>query len=223
MKLPSTPSFLVCYIAIAIAITGASYTNHGLYTVLKPLLMPMLIAALFFSSYRKRPIILAALLFAWAGDVLLMFEDRNAHFFIAGLVCFLLTHILYISYFIKIRSARVSLLRKHPWMAALVMAYGVSLVIFLAPHLGEMKYPVIMYALVICVMVICSIHVFNKTAAPANRLFVTGAILFAASDSILAVNKFYHPFANAGMLIIITYCAAQLLIVYGVIKEKVEL
>ena len=105
-------------------------------------------------------------------------------------------------------------------MAALVAAYGVSLVMFLSPHLGEMKLPVTIYAVVICTMVICSLHVFNKVNNPSNILFVAGAILFAASDSLLAVNKFYKPFAGAGMMIIFTYCAAQFLIVMGVVKRN---
>jgi len=105
-------------------------------------------------------------------------------------------------------------------MAALVAAYGVSLVQFLFPHLGDMKIPVIVYAVVICMMLVFSLHVFTKINRPANLLFVTGAILFAASDSLLAVNKFYKPFEFAGALIISTYCAAQLLIVLGVVRTK---
>ena len=82
-----------------------------------------------------------------------------------------------------------------------------------------MKLPVTIYAVVICTMVICSLHVFNKTSNPANILFVMGAILFAASDSLLAINKFYKPFPFAGALIILTYCAAQFFIVIGVVKK----
>jgi uncharacterized membrane protein YhhN len=68
-------------------------------------------------------------------------------------------------------------------------------------------------------MVICSLYVFTKINTPANMLFVVGAVFFATSDSLLAVNKFYKSFGGAGALIIATYCAAQFFIVMGVIKR----
>jgi uncharacterized membrane protein YhhN len=46
----------------------------------------------------------------------------------------------------------------------------------------------------------------------------TGALLFVISDSVLAVNKFYQPFAFAPVLIMITYGLAQLFITQGAIE-----
>lgn len=212
--------FLCCFIAAAVAITVAAAGHYSFSNIVKPMLMPFLILALFTGKTTNAGLIIMGLFFSWAGDVLLMFESNDALFFIGGLICFLITHICYIIYFIKIQSSNTSLLRKQPWMAALVAAYGVSLVQFLFPHLGDMKIPVIVYAVVICMMLVFSLHVFTKINRPANLLFVTGAILFAASDSLLAVNKFYKPFEFAGALIISTYCAAQLLIVLGVVRTK---
>jgi uncharacterized membrane protein YhhN len=45
-----------------------------------------------------------------------------------------------------------------------------------------------------------------------------GAILFVASDTMLALNKFYMPFEFAGAAIMVTYCFAQLLIVLGAVS-----
>jgi len=215
-----TALFLYCFSTATAVITYAAATDSSIYSIVKPMLIPLLILALLSARTNYPVIIVTGLLFSWAGDVLLMFEDKDALFFIGGLVCFLLTHICYIVYFLKIKSGNVSLISNQPWMAALVAAYGVSLVMFLAPHLGDMKIPVMVYAVVICTMVICSLHVFTKTKKPANFLFVAGAILFAASDSLLAINKFYQPFTGAGALIILTYCAAQLLIVLGARRQS---
>ncbi|MES2849870.1 MAG: lysoplasmalogenase [Bacteroidota bacterium] len=221
MKKSAANIFVFIFIALSILTTAGN--NSTIFGITKSLLMPALMLFLFFSpiTSQGKAIIIAGLIFSWMGDVLLLFESRHPLFFIGGLVSFLTTHIFYIIYFLKIRSPQTSLIRNQPWLAALVAAYGVSLVLFLSPHLGEMKLPVMLYAAVICTMVICSLHVFTKTNSPANILFVAGAVLFAASDSLLAVNKFYKPFASAGMLIILTYCAAQLLIVLGVTKRKV--
>jgi uncharacterized membrane protein YhhN len=213
---------MIIFWLLAAAATVTTGNNPAVFMVVKPLLIPALLLMLFtggLSSSNK--IIATALLFSWAGDLLLLFENKNALFFIGGLICFLITHIFYIVYFLKIKSTGISLLKKQPWLAALVAAYGVSLVLFLFPHLGEMKIPVLVYAVVICSMMICSLHVYTKVNAPANSLFVAGAALFAVSDSLLAMNKFYQPFTGAGALIIFSYCAAQFLIVMGVIRKKI--
>jgi uncharacterized membrane protein YhhN len=79
--------------------------------------------------------------------------------------------------------------------------------------------PVMVYATVICTMLLCSLHIFLKVNKPANILYLLGAALFVLSDSLLAINKFYQPFAFAGILIMLTYCAAQYFIVTGFIKQ----
>ena len=104
-------------------------------------------------------------------------------------------------------------------MAALVAAYGVSMVQLLHTRLGNLSISVIVYTIVICTMVICNLHIFLKINLHANSLFVTGALLFATSDSLIVINKFYKPFASAGVLIMLTYYAAQFSIVLGVIKR----
>jgi uncharacterized membrane protein YhhN len=82
---------------------------------------------------------------------------------------------------------------------------------------GALKIPVIIYALIICSMLLSSIYIYPIIKPPFNGFFVTGALLFVFSDSLLALNKFYHPFTLAGAGIMLTYCAAQYFIVIGVI------
>lgn len=223
MKKNTATVWSILFIAITLANAAGIAAGSGIiHFVTKPLLMPVLLLLLIFTHTptNGKQLILAGLFFSWLGDVLLLFENKGAFFFIAGLASFLITHLCYIGYFIKIKAAHPSLLRKNPWIAALVAGYGVSLVMFLLPYLGDMKIPVAIYAVVICNMVIFSLHVFNRLNRPSNGLFITGALLFTASDSMLAINKFYSPFAGAGILIMLTYCAAQLLIVWGLIKRR---
>lgn len=51
-----------------------------------------------------------------------------------------------------------------------------------------------------------------------GKWVITGALLFVASDSLLAINKFYQPFNSAGLAIMATYGLAQLFIVIGLTK-----
>ena len=47
---------------------------------------------------------------------------------------------------------------------------------------------------------------------------MTGAILFVASDSLLAFNKFYSSFEYADVIIMLTYGVGQLFITAGAAK-----
>lgn len=213
---------VIFWISAAADIIGIAANIPVLYYAAKPLLLPVLIILLASATgaVRGKKIMLVALFFSWMGDVLLMFESRHALFFIFGLVCFLTTHILYIIYFLSISSENISLLKKYPLLIALVAAYGVSLVWLLFPHLAGLKIPVMVYAAVICTMLLCSLHIFYKVNSTANILYVSGALFFVLSDSLLAVNKFYQPFAYAGVFIMLTYCLAQYLIVRGFIQQR---
>jgi uncharacterized membrane protein YhhN len=193
-----------------------------LHVIAKPLLMPLLIGMLFYSGIAgtKKKWILIGLFFSWLGDLFLLLDSKVTIFFIAGLGSFLITHIFYILYFLSIENSSPSLLKKQPLLIVLTLCYGSALVVLLFPYLGDLKIPVILYAAVICTMLLCSLHIFRKLPAPSNSYFVAGALLFVLSDSLLAINKFYQPFAFAGTLIMLTYCAAQFYIVMGFIKRR---
>ncbi|WP_462255501.1 lysoplasmalogenase [Ferruginibacter sp.] len=192
-----------------------------LHFVAKPLLIPILLLLLYFSknTVPHKKLIVTGLFFSWLGDIFLLFDTKNNLFFIFGLVCFLTTHIFYILYFLKISSSTVSLLKKQPLLVLLVLVYGAVLVWLLYPHLGDLKLAVIIYATVICTMLLCSLHIFLKVNTPANAFYLAGAAFFVLSDSLLAINKFYQPFSFAGVYIMLTYCAAQYFIVNGFIKQ----
>ena len=215
------PLSLIFWAVAAADCIGIAANNASLHYMAKPLLIPILLLLLAgtATTLPRKNLLLAGLFFSWVGDMFLLFESRNNLFFIFGLVAFLITHIFYITYFLKIRNAADSLLKKQPALVILVLGYGVTLVYILFPHLGGLKIPVMVYAAVICTMLLCSLHVFFKVNKPAARLFVTGAFFFVLSDSSLALNKFYQPFAYAGVLIMLTYCAAQYCIVNGFIKQ----
>jgi uncharacterized membrane protein YhhN len=135
-----------------------------------------------------------------------------------GLAFFLATHIFYIIFFLANRPVPVSLLKQQPLLPILAIGYTVCLVMLLFPHLGYLKIPVTIYAIAISIMLLSSLHIYHKVNSPSGKLYAVGAALFVLSDSMLAINKFYRPFALSGVLTMLSYCAAQYYIVRGFIK-----
>lgn len=214
-KLTSSLPSLFWLLAI-LDILCIAFNKQPIHSFIKPLLMPVLILLVFSNSdHSNKGWIIAGLFFSFVGDVLLLFDQNNALFFILGLAAFLITHICYIIWLLKIKSSQQSLISKQPWLAAIVVAYCVGLVYILYPGLGDLKMPVMIYAVVIGCMLLCSMHVFYKVGAAANGYLVAGALLFVLSDSILAISKFLSPFFMSNVLIMLTYCAAQFFIVRG--------
>jgi len=163
--------------------------------------------------------LLTALLFSLLGDIFLLFDAKNPNLFIFGLISFLIAHIFYILLFIQIKKINQPLQKPYWWLILLVCCYTISLFLLLSPTLGSLKIPVLIYASVLSVMFLSSVHAFN-ISQPAGKLCIAGAGLFVISDSLLAINKFYQPFAFAGLVVMLTYSLAQLFIVLGVLRHK---
>lgn len=192
------------------------WNNMRLFT--KPLLLIILLTAFIISSAKFPPLryyIAVALFFSWLGDFFLLMDPKISYGFIAGLGSFLVAHILYILFFMRVRNNH--LLQK-PWnifVIAAVVVYAMALFVFLYPHIGNLKLPVAVYALTISIMLIAAVHAFNKYNLDAARNCIAGAILFVVSDSLLSVNKFYGSFPAAGIFIMVTYALAQFAITKG--------
>jgi uncharacterized membrane protein YhhN len=188
--------------------------------ITKPLLI-ILLAAYFISATKKinsglKKWIVFALFFSWVGDVLLLFVADNSAFFLAGLVSFLIAHIFYIVFFHLVRVQQN--VKPKSFLLVPVLVYYGALITFLSPHLGDMKLPVRIYGVVICFMLMLAMHMLYIKNKNAGLLMMIGALLFVTSDSILAINKFYNSFSGAGILIMLTYGIAQLLITRGAIS-----
>jgi uncharacterized membrane protein YhhN len=190
--------------------------------ITKPLIVILLLIYCVQVAKRKLKSIsflLTALLFSLAGDIFLLFDSKNPNLFIFGLVSFLIAHVFYILLFLQIKKISQPLQKPYWWLVLLVSIYTISLFLILSPALGSLKIPVLIYASVLSIMFLSSAHAFN-ILQPAGKLCITGAGLFVISDSLLAINKFYHSFAFAGLLVMLTYSFAQLFIVLGVLRHK---
>jgi uncharacterized membrane protein YhhN len=207
-------------ITLAGDIAAIQLNNELLQFVCKPLIVPALVG--YFATQTKavaagfRKWILRALLFSWAGDVLLMFVTTNEKFFLAGLASFLLAHIFYIIFFHKVRFKEK--IKSQVWTLVVVVLYYVGLIYLLSPYLLHMKLPVRIYGIVISFMCMLAMHMLYINNKKAGLWMMMGALLFVISDSVLAINKFYQPFQTAGIIIMLTYGLAQLFIVKGAAK-----
>jgi uncharacterized membrane protein YhhN len=212
----------VLFIAVACAqLIAVQFDITNLRFLTKPLLMPVLAFVVYFNTkHPKRFYIIAGLLFSFLGDSFLLLEDKYPLFFIFVLTSFLITHILYIIFFTGIKQNQTSLVKKHPYLPLLVALYGAGLIYLLYSSLGALKVPVILYAVIICGMLLSSIHVYKSVGTAAGTQYIMGALLFVVSDSLLAVNKFYQSFPSAGLFIMLTYCAAQYFIARGFISQE---
>jgi uncharacterized membrane protein YhhN len=163
----------------------------------------------------------AGLLASACGDVFLEFENRAAFphvgldFFLLGLAAFFIGHVAYAAAFWG--GALPPLINGTP-----VVAFAAGLTYILWPHVPEdLRLPVLAYVAVITTMAVRALgrHYTPMKERPGAASFIaaaTGALLFVASDSVLAAAKFLPDFClsplQARLVVMITYYLAQLLI-----------
>lgn len=220
MTLKKNAGFVIYFFLVFLNLCAAWFNIEILNLITKPLLLPALMLVVFLEEKptKLRSLFITALLFSFFGDVLLLFVKTNANFFIGGLVSFLLAHVVYIIFFAKIKGESRAKPKLFYLYIFLVVVHFVELLYILYPGLGAMKLPVTIYAVIISIMLMVCLFVFFKVPPMAGKYFVTGAILFVISDSLLAINKFYMPFFQAGFFIMLTYCLAQFCLVKGYIN-----
>lgn len=187
---------------------------------LKPFLLPFLMLAVHFhKNFGTKNMLLAALTMSWIGDIILLFADKGELYFIAGLIAFLISHICYIILFSKQLNVYLKKSKFLYWVGiTAITLYLTVMMLVLLPSLGDLKIPVFMYALTISIMLLFAFKGFLNWNKPSNSHILIGAIVFVASDSILAFDKFYAPVQHSALLIMTTYLVAQFLIVVGILE-----
>lgn len=187
---------------------------------MKPFLMPILLFVVALSeTFKTKILLLFALIFSWIGDVILLFAEKEAVYFILGLLSFLLAHLFYIFLFYKQKnvSPKQQFNLKTKLGIGSILVYFLIMTFTLVPKLGELKIPVLVYASVISIMLLIAL-IGNAIWKPIPYSAVlSGAIFFVISDSLLAFNKFHSPIQFASFLIMFTYIIAQFSIVWGVL------
>jgi uncharacterized membrane protein YhhN len=210
--------FLIGIIAVILLEQTSFYPGFFAKCMIIPALIVMFTANLNPLSNRLHMFILAGLFFSWAGDITLEFTHNNELFFLLGLVCFLLAHIMYLIVFFGTPGYN-SILGNRVYLVLPVLIYGIALVSYLYRDLADMRMPVILYAAVILSMLTGAINRKDKVNTVSYYFVLTGAVLFVISDSAIAVNRFSHQFRLSGIVIMSTYIVAQYFIVKGYIYQ----
>lgn len=215
------PIFFKIYIVFSILYLIVLLTGHeNLDLYLKPALIPLLGFGVYFhSKFPSRKTLLTALFFSWMGDVLLLFDDIAEIYFILGLLAFLISHISYCVLFNKQIVGEIQINKIFFGIGSIIIAvYLTGMVLFLMPNLGDLKIPVIIYAAVISTMLLFAFNGSLIWQKPGSLYVFAGAVVFVASDSILAFNKFHAVIEKSSFFIMLTYLMAQYLIVVGILK-----
>lgn len=156
--------------------------------------------------------IAVGLLLSLVGDLLIEAS------FLAGLVSFLLAHVVYIAGFsADARAPR--LLRALPFAA-----FGLGMYAFLSPRLGDMSLPVAVYVAAICAMMWRAAARVGHAgpARPEEWSALTGAMLFALSDTLIALDRFRAPIAGVRFPIILLYWAGQVGIALSARARRID-
>ncbi|GAA4460168.1 lysoplasmalogenase [Nibrella saemangeumensis] len=196
----------------------------------KPLLMLSLMGYLYVNKpaagfSRSLRWLFIGLFFALAGDVFLMIQE--ADLFAAGLASFLVMQVCYsIAFRYSVTDNGASFTRRRGMRNALpFLAYLAGFLYLLYdpllrnPATAPLWIPVVVY--VLCISTMSWMATLRRAAAPTDsyRWVLVGALLFMASDSLIAINKFIQPIPASAWLILGTYAAAQYGIVRGMLRQ----
>jgi uncharacterized membrane protein YhhN len=160
------------------------------------------------SADARRPWFVAALVLSLAGDVLLMLPKEQ---FVAGLVAFLGAHVCYIVGFWTNGPALVPFVIAAVIVVLVIGSLGRRILPGVRRHDPALVAPVAAYMAVIGVMVATALAVGNPIAA-------VGAVLFAASDTMIAWDRFLGPFPSSGVWIMTTYHLGQAGLVVSLLR-----
>lgn len=186
-----------------------------LAVVAKPVPALLLAAAVFVA--RPSPLrvpIVAGLLASAAGDVLIQLPGG----FLRGLGAFLVAHLFYLSGFWRAR-------REAFWLRAVPVAiFGLFMASRTAAGLAEagaaIRAGVLLYIFAICIMLWRAAALVGAPGVPreVGRLALGGAIVFAASDSLIAVHRFISPLPGSDTPIMLLYWIGQCGIAFAAIR-----
>jgi len=192
----------------------------------KPLLMVVLGSWFFFNSRRMGDrftlLIQAGLFFSLLGDVALMVQHLDEFNFLIGLGAFFLAQLCYTLAFgdhvLQGGGGQRSLMGA--LIALGIVAYAVIFALELVPRVDEALRPAVgLYALAICSMGALAALRYGRTYPQSFWMIFIGAVLFIASDSLLAINRFVRPLDHAAWSVMLTYGMAQVLIAAGALHH----
>ena len=164
-------------------------------------------------------LLVAALLFSWLGDVLLM--PKGNAWFVGGGISFLVAHVL----FVVLYAGRVDFAAVNWFIAvpvALVYAAIATVILVLLKEETPkpMFVPMFLYLLMNGAMNVFALMQLLCNPCAGAAVAYIGALLFFASDCTLYLNKYYHKkelVPKKHFTIMLTYLLGEFLITQGML------
>ena len=196
------------------------FGNAPIAAIVKPALLPLIAlttvsAARGMESRTIRLLVIAQLLGA-AGDILLIPDGFPT--FACGLVCFLIGHIFYC---INFGGRSWKGLKPGQWVLAIaVMAAATAGLLAAIGVNGTMLGPFAVYGFMLMLLIFsCFAGVIRNLGNKTTWIILTcGAVLFAFSDSLIAIQNFHGASTMLEFLVMVTYVAAQCLLAWGCVR-----
>lgn len=229
----STPQNLInnllFYIMIVVCVVdwiAAELKNHRLRYFTKPLSILLIIAWFSMVGQWQGQLLWfgLALVFSFAGDVLLMFSDR---LFVFGMLAFLVAHVMYILGFtlgqsLPLQKETLYILLAVGVVFAVVLSYVLKGLREKPAH-RKLLVPVIVYSIAISLMLISALlnlirpewRIEGIAGLPAAIFTAVGAAFFFASDAMLASRNFVKRFNHDDFMVMSTYHIGQIILVAG--------
>ena len=202
-------------------VTSIALQKEWSRCISKVLIVPSLLAAYVTVKGFHDPFIIAALVFGWIGDILLI-KNMSGIVFKLGILSFLLGHLFYIAAFIDFLGT-LSFLSAFIWLinirtlaavVPLIIIGGIFVFRLIKPS-GEMVPFVIIYMIIILSMAFWGLHIFILIPGLAGFMICIGCLLFIVSDTMLAYYTFRKPMVLTSVMVMVLYILAQTGIVMG--------
>ena len=165
-------------------------------------------------AYARR--IAAAIGVCMVADFLLEFRDT---LFLHGMAVFLVAQLTLASAFV---------LRSRQWRPAMALPFAVWVGLLFAvvsPGLGSMRVPVALYTGAIGLMLwraaaCVAAPTVSRHGDASAWIALAGAVVFGASDSVIALDRFHAPIPAARFLVMITYWLALALLAASAVRAR---
>lgn len=203
-------AFLPFLLVGATHLVGLFAGVSPLSSATKALLMPaLLLAVLLCLPLRRVAVVVPTALaigFSWGGDILIASPSDAA--FLFGLGFFFLAHTAYLVLFLG--PLRV---QPMPGTVGVLVVWWGALLLILQPSIGGLLVPLGAYGFILAASTAAS---FGTT-----RTIAAGALLFLASDTLLALKLFLPAFSlwESDFIIMLLYVAGQGLIGLGIVQR----
>jgi uncharacterized membrane protein YhhN len=195
---------IYCIIGI-VNLVSAFFFKEALRKITKICLMPALLVFYLMGAGQILVAVIAAIIFSWAGDILLINKDKPL-FFKLGLAAFLLGHVFYIIAFLTLAGG-VNILAL-AISAVIAVPMGVALLKLLDAK-APMKVPVAAYAVVIILMSMAALQLMLARPGFAGILLFASSIVYLFSDTFMAYLLFHGKPKYFNVITMVPYIIAQ--------------